>query len=215
MKLYPAMLNIAGRKVLVVGGGEVALRKIRDLLECGALVTAISPDFHESITGRAASSPDALTLLRRPYRQGDCGGFLIVFAATDSNATNREIYREASENNILINAVDDPENCTFYVPSWFRRDDLLVAVSTGGISPALAAKLRRGIEDAIPEAIEEKLDALRHARWMLRDDEEFRDLTSQQRGEILKAIVMNDEMLERLVDSHKKGSLKEYIRKNR
>lgn len=214
MNLYPAMLNISGRRVLVVGGGEVALRKMRDLLECGALVTAISPDFHEAVTALGESSPGAVTLVRRTYRSGDCDGFLIVISATDDDAVNRQVFLEARERNIFINAVDDPENCTFFVPSWFRRGDLLVSVSTGGISPSLAARLRREIEESIPGSIEKKLEALQRVRQMLKNDGEFRDLASPGRGDLLKKIVMSDDLLERLVISHENGTLKEFIKNN-
>ncbi|MBN2160296.1 MAG: bifunctional precorrin-2 dehydrogenase/sirohydrochlorin ferrochelatase [Spirochaetes bacterium] len=213
MKLYPAMLNVSGKRVLVVGGGEVALRKMRDILECGGIVTAIAPDFHESITALRESAPDAVTLVRRPFRQGDCDGFLIVFSATDDEATNSLVFREAQERNIFINAVDDPENCTFFVPSWFSRGDLLVAVSTGGISPSLAARIRRDIEKLIPESIEEILDALMHARQVLRNDSEFAELTSYRRGIILKTIVMDDNLLNGLVASSKNDTLKDFIKK--
>src|SRR4030042_4669418 len=186
MKLYPVMLNVSGKRVLVIGGGTVALRKIRDLISCGARVTVVAPEVHASVDELASSHPENLEIIRRRYRCGDLEGALMVFSATVDDEVNHAVFNEAKEKNIFINAGDDPGNCTFYVPSWFTRGGLVVAVSTGGISPAMAERLRRVIEGLIPDAFGETLDALQQARTILQNDAEFTGLTAEQRGKILK-----------------------------
>lgn len=209
------MLNISSRRVVVIGGGEVALRKIEDLVQCGALVTVIAPDIHESIISLRDEAPERVEIFQRPYRKGDLEGAHMVFAAAGDERANREVFIEASEKKIFINAVDDPSNCTFFVPSWFNRDGLVISVSTSGISPSLAARIRRDIENALPDSIEDMLAALRHARELLRVDEDFRDLSSNQRGLVLKRIVDDDNLLAELVKSDKEASVKSFINKIR
>jgi precorrin-2 dehydrogenase/sirohydrochlorin ferrochelatase len=213
MKLYPVMLNISDKKVLVIGGGNVAARKVKDLVECGALVTVVAPSVHKSITDLKNSYPERIEIMQRVYMKGDCDAAFMVFSATDDERLNRVVFRDAEEMNIFINAVDDPPNCTFFVPSWFRRDGLVVSVSTGGISPSMAARIRRDIEKIIPDSIEITLAALQQARVLLREDDEFQGLSSGSRGKILKQIVMNDGLLEELILSYKNETVINFIKK--
>jgi precorrin-2 dehydrogenase len=211
MKLYPVMLNISGKKVLVIGGGNVAARKVRDLVECGALVTVVAPSVEASITELKNSCPEKIEIVRRAYRKGDLVGAFMVFSATDDERINRMVFQEAGESNIFINAVDDPPNCTFFVPSWFKRNGLVISVSTGGISPSMAARIRRDIEKIIPDSIESTLAALQQARALLREDDEFKGLSSAIRGKILKQIVMSDELLEELNVNFKNDTVKNFM----
>jgi precorrin-2 dehydrogenase / sirohydrochlorin ferrochelatase len=213
MNLYPVMLNITSMKVLIVGGGTVALRKIEDLLKCGASVTVIAPDIHESITALMTANPGRIEVMTRPYQEGDLDGAGMVFAATGDETVNHDVFNEARRKNIFINAVDDPPNCSFFVPSWFTRDGLVISVSTGGISPSMAAKIRRDIEKIIPDSIENTLAALQKARSLLREDEDFRELSSSCRGMLLKQIVDNDDLLGGLVLSNKNNAVKTFIKK--
>lgn len=195
MKLYPIMVNMNGKPAVIVGGGEVAARKVSDLIEAGALVKVISPEFHEDIIKTADSYKDKVVLLKRKYGKNDLQGAFIVFSATNDSAVNAEVFREAEERGILINAVDDPPNCSFYVPSFVRKGDLLFALSTGGASPAMAARLRREIEKHIPEDIDLILEKLKIARALLKEDECFSCIDSSERGKILKKIVSDDTLL--------------------
>lgn len=212
MTLYPVMLNISSRKVVVIGGGSVALRKVEDLVRCGALVTVIAPELHETIAAMHAADPERVHVLERAYRHGDLEGAHIVFAASGDERVNHEVFLEANEKKIFINAVDDPGNCSFFVPSWFTRDGLVISVSTSGISPSLAAKIRRDIEKVIPDSIEHILTALQAARKTLRE-EKFKKLSSSERGRILKKIVDNDDLLHELVRSYNADSVDTFIRK--
>lgn len=141
---YPAFIGLKGRKCVVVGGGEVALRKVEILLEQGAAIRVISPDLCPSLWNLAANGE--IDLIRRRYRIGDLQGAFLAFAATDDASVNQEMVKEAREKAVLVNVADQPENCDFIVPSYFRRGDVMVAISTGGKSPALARKIRTRLE---------------------------------------------------------------------
>jgi precorrin-2 dehydrogenase/sirohydrochlorin ferrochelatase len=122
MNLYPIMINLEGRTVAIIGAGAVALRKARDLLDSGAIVRVISPRFHEGFSALRDEFPGRMECLERPYSRGDLEGVMLVFSATSSSEVNALVFAEAMERNILINAVDDPPNCSFYIPSFVRRE---------------------------------------------------------------------------------------------
>jgi len=141
---YPIMLNIKGEKCVVVGGGKVALRKVKMLLECGAKVTVISPTLHQDLVRLAQDK--AIRLIKQDYEPGDLDGAVAVIAATDAEEINRSVAHEAKNRGILVNVVDNPGESDFIVPSFLRRGDLTIAISTGGTSPALAKKIRTKLE---------------------------------------------------------------------
>ncbi len=141
---YPIYLNIRGKKCVVVGGGQVALRKVRALLEHGANVEVISPDLYSEL-GRLVASGE-IRVLNREYQTGDLKGAFIGIAATNNNELNRQVVEEAHRNAVLVNVVDDAEKSDFIVPSYLRRGDVAIAVSTNGRSPALARKIRTRLE---------------------------------------------------------------------
>jgi len=211
MKFYPIFLDLKDRHVTIIGGGDVALRKVHDLIEAGALVTVVSPDVHPEME-RMAADKDNPIVIRRGYYPGDLEGAILAFSATDDPEINGAVYREAAERGIFINAVDDPEHCSFIIPSSFTRGDLTVAVSTGGASPAMAAKVRRLLERSLPENIGEMLEALKEARSLLKESDAFKGLDPQKRGDILKAIVANDRLLEEMSDHYRSGTLLGFLR---
>lgn len=145
MMFYPVNLNVAGRVCLVVGGGTVALRKIRSLLACDACVKVISPQSVVEIEELALAGD--IVLERRGYLAGDLKGVFMVFAVTDQPKVQQMIDVEASRCVVLLNSADDPEACDFHVPAQVRRGDLLITVSTGGASPALSRKIRMQLEE--------------------------------------------------------------------
>lgn len=198
MKLYPVMMNLEKRLTLVIGGGAVAARKIADLLEAGAFVRIISPDFVPEIIKMNQLNPDRVELVEKRYVKGDLQGAVLVFSATDNREVNSAVYEEAKGLGILVNAVDDPPNCSFYVPSFVRRGDLVFALSTSGASPAMAAKLRRMLEDMLPHEIDNMLKVLRRGREILKTDNSFKHIDTDCRGDILKKIVNDDELLKKL-----------------
>lgn len=143
---FPVCLQIAGRLCLVIGGGRVAERKARGLLEHGALVRVISPELSEGLAELAGEGD--IVWLSRPYREGDLLGAFLVIAATDDPSAQERIHAEAEAGNILLNVADLPEWGNFILPATARRGDLAISVSTAGKSPALASALRQGFEES-------------------------------------------------------------------
>ncbi|MFC1929612.1 bifunctional precorrin-2 dehydrogenase/sirohydrochlorin ferrochelatase [Chloroflexota bacterium] len=141
---YPVFLNISGRKCVVVGGGQVALRKAKGLLEFGANVEVISPDLCSELNELAETGE--INVLRRRYQAGDLQGALMSIAATNNSDINQEVVKEARRGGVLVNVVDDAEDSAFIVPSCLRRGNITIAVSTAGSSPALARKIRTRLE---------------------------------------------------------------------
>ena len=140
----------------------------------------------------------------------DIEGASLIFAATNNSITNNKVYKDAEEKGLPVNSVDDPANCSFYVPSLVRKGDLIVAVSTSGASPAMAAKLRRLLEQSIPSDIDEILTSLRKARSVLLT---LDNLTTADRGNILKQIVNDNDLLSKLVEYSKNDKIEEFLKK--
>ena len=144
MDLFPIFLKLAARPCVVVGAGNLAESKIESLQAAHAKVTVIAPKANRRIVDLAEAGD--VEWLQREYAAGDLTGNFLVVAATDVPAVNRAVFAEATEKNILCNAVDDPPFCDFYFPSVVRRGDLQIAISTAGASPALAQQLRSTLE---------------------------------------------------------------------
>ncbi|MBM3141445.1 MAG: bifunctional precorrin-2 dehydrogenase/sirohydrochlorin ferrochelatase [Chloroflexi bacterium] len=142
---YPILLNIQGRKCLVVGGGPVALRKVKALLEHGANVEIVSPTFCPELNQLATDG--AIRAIQRDYKSEDLQHTFIAIAATDDAKTNERVAAEARRQGVLMNVADDPKNSDFIVPSYLKRGDVIIAVSTSGRSPALARKIRSELEN--------------------------------------------------------------------
>jgi precorrin-2 dehydrogenase/sirohydrochlorin ferrochelatase len=133
---YMACLDVSGRRCIVVGGGSVGLEKASGLIACGARVTVVSPQLHESF-----SSLDVEWVSRR-YRKRDLRGAFLVVAATSIREVNERVHRDAEARGMLCNVADVPELCNFILPAVHREGPIAVAVSTGGASPALAKRIR-------------------------------------------------------------------------
>jgi siroheme synthase-like protein len=157
-RYYMACLDLGGRDVLVVGGGRVATEKAQGLLECDARVTVVAPQVDDELMRLQVD------VERRPFEDADVDGRFAVIAATDDRAVNARVSRAAAERATLCNVADDPELCSFILPAIVRRDPIVVGVSTGGASPALAQRLRADIAQIVgPEhaALARRLRALR------------------------------------------------------
>jgi siroheme synthase-like protein len=144
MSHFPIVLEMMGRRCLVIGGGAVAERKIAKLLEVGAEVTVISPQVTDAIAGW--SNDESVRLQLRCYRTGDLAGYQLVFVATDDRDVNERVHQEGKSHGVWVNAADDPAHCDFILPSVLRRGELTVAVSSGGTCPALARIIREELE---------------------------------------------------------------------
>jgi uroporphyrin-III C-methyltransferase len=149
MSLFPAFIKLARRPCLVVGAGTVAVQKVQSLLASEARVRVIAPRIHPEIAAFAAAG--TISLEQRAWTPNDLDHTFLVIAATDDPAVNAAVYDAAVERNILCNSVDDPPHCDFYFGSVVSRGDLQIAISTAGESPALAQRLRKEIDQQLPE----------------------------------------------------------------
>jgi len=148
MDFLPIFVNLKGRHCTVVGGGEVAARKVSLLLQAGADVTVIAPELCATLN-RAAQSKD-ITHLAKSFQKKQLVESVLIVAATNAREVNEEVAREAGKLNIPVNVVDTPDLCTFVMPSIIDRSPVMVAVSTGGASPVLGRLLRQKLESTIP-----------------------------------------------------------------
>ena len=177
MTFYMACLDLRGRDCLVVGGGRVATEKVTGLLECGADVTVVAPEIDDEL--RALP----VRLRERPFERADVVDRLLVIAATSDRSVNADVSSAAAEHATLCNVADDPELCSFILPAVVRREPIVVGVSTGGASPALAQRIRADVAELVrPEHADlaRRLEALRAwAKAELPTYEERRDYFQQ------------------------------------
>lgn len=150
---YPVMLDLGGVPTLVVGGGRVAWRKAQGLAAAGAHVTVIAPEVVPELTELAD------VVHRRPYASGDAAAFRLVITATDDPAVNAAVSADATLAEVWVNSADDPANCTFILPAVARRGPVVISISTGGASPALASHLRAKLQD---EVLTEQVERAAH-----------------------------------------------------
>ncbi len=140
MRHYPLNLSVEGRKCVVVGGGRVAERKVKGLLRSGADVQVISPELTEGL--QRLVEEGRVSHHRRRYGPGTLSDAFLVFAATSERSVNAQIASDARASGVLANVADSADECTFILPAIMEQDGILIAVSTGGRSPALAKRVR-------------------------------------------------------------------------
>jgi precorrin-2 dehydrogenase/sirohydrochlorin ferrochelatase len=206
-KLYPIFVKLEGRWCLVVGGGDVALRKAATLLESGAHVIAVSKAFSSDLLELSQNNKE-LTLNKKSFEEKDLKDIFLVIAATNDAEVNKKVYDMAVESNILVNVVDKPELCNFYVPSSVTRGDLKIAISTDGKSPAMAKKIRKELEASYDEGYADLIDCLGQIRNEL--FEKYSEDT-EKRGKLLGKIV-NSVLVENR-DQYSKEEMLEEMRK--
>jgi precorrin-2 dehydrogenase/sirohydrochlorin ferrochelatase len=159
---YLVNLALEGRAVVVIGGGEVAARKVQDLLAAKANVTVIAPQLCHPIA--ALADEKLIVAHARPYRTGDLAGAFLAIAATDDENLNARIYGDAAAMNLLVNVVDRPALCTFTVPATVHRGDLTIAIATEGRCPALSGILREELEEKYGSEYAELVDVFGEVR---------------------------------------------------
>ncbi|MBN2377089.1 MAG: bifunctional precorrin-2 dehydrogenase/sirohydrochlorin ferrochelatase [Sedimentisphaerales bacterium] len=199
-RLYPIFCDLAGRKVLVVGGGQVAERKVESLLASRAKVVVVSPELTEELGILEAEGK--IEVCRRKYEDGDITGKWLVVAACGDGQVNRQVFEQATEQGIFCNVVDEPTLCSFQVPAVVRRGLMQIAVSTGGVSPALSKKIRLELENHFGVEFEGFLEGLGELREHVKG--KYPD-AQPKRAEILQDFA-NSEAFELL----KLGKLNEY-----
>jgi len=168
-------LKLEGRNCLVLGAGSVGEQKIRSLLDCGAHLRVVAPAASAAV--REWAQGGLLTWLQREFESSDLDGVYLVVAATSDVEVNHAIYVESNARGILCNVVDDPPYCDFYYPALVRRGHLQIAISTAGLSPALAQRIRKQLEAEFPPAYAgwvEELGSTREQLFSARGDPEER-----------------------------------------
>jgi precorrin-2 dehydrogenase/sirohydrochlorin ferrochelatase len=206
MGYIPIFFDVTGRPCVVIGGGEVAARKVESLLEAGARVTVVSPRLSPPL--QAAVARGLVTHIARDYVAGDIKGCVLVYAATDDPKLHREVAAEARTLGIPINVADVPELCSFIAPAVVKRGALQIAISTGGASPAFAARIRRELEDRLGTEYALTLDLMRAARRRLHAEEiapveRMRRLTELANSALPDAIAAGDvAAVERILAAH-------------
>jgi len=162
MSTYPIYLKLEGRTVCLVGGGQVAARKAKALLSSGAKLRIVAKTFENSI--KLLSRNKNVILMKSAYRKSLLKGAVIVIAATNDNKLNNRIANDCRKLKILCNVVDEPDLCDFFVPAVVRRGLLQIAISTDGLCPAYAKRLRQKFETIILPIHSDFLTALEAAR---------------------------------------------------
>ena len=162
---YPVNLVLQGRRVLVVGAGAVAARKVDGLLACGAVVAVVAPEVGPEI--RALAEAGAIELRQGTYRADDLDGAWLAVTATDEAEVNRAVFDDGEARRMWVNAADDPLSCSFTLPSVVRQGPVMVTVATGGHSPALATWLRRHVASELGPEYAELAHLLAEARAQL------------------------------------------------
>ncbi len=162
MEMFPIFLKLQQRPCLVVGAGTIAAPKIDSLLRAGAIVTVVAPEASAELAESAAQQH--FRWIAREFETADLDGVFLVITATDRQPINHRVAEEARARNILCNSVDDPPDCDFFYPSVVRRNDLQIAISTAGKSPALAQRLRAEIDALLDEDAGTWLDSLGETR---------------------------------------------------
>jgi len=171
--LYPVGLVVRGRRCLVVGGGRVAARKVRSLLECGAAVTMVAPEAHEALGLLSAAGAIAaidgppLDVQLRPYAPGEAAGYRLVITATGDPDVDAAVHADADAAGVWVNSADDPEHCSFVLPAVWRDGPVTIAVSSEGESPALSTWLRSQVASSVGAGIGVLAELLGEARRKL------------------------------------------------
>ncbi len=189
MSFSPIFLNLSDKKCLVIGGGQVAERKVLSLLAAGAQVTVISPNITENLQtlALARKGNNKIDYIPGKYSTGDIEGFILAISATGSKSVNELVRSEADKFKVLLNVVDSPEFCDFITPSVVNRGDLMVARSSSGKSPLLTKALGELLDETLPAELAVLTDIL-----------------GAVRNKLLKKQVKNDKKIEiynALIDS--------------
>ena len=196
---YPIHLNLKDKRVVVIGGGPVAERKVESLLGTGASIQVISPTVTDRLESLAQSNQ--IRLERRVYEPGDCKGATLVFSATDDSLASDAVFEEATEVRALVNTADQPALCDFIMPAVVRRGDIAIAISTGGTSPGLAAQLRQKIGQIIGPEYAEFARLLARVRPEIR-----RRLPDVEERKALQYRILNSDIMDRLRQNDREGA---------
>jgi len=184
VSFFPAYFSLKNRKILLVGAGFIALEKLEKLVDftknIEVIAKVVSSDF------RNFAIKHNIPIEERSYDKGDILGYDIVIVATDTVTLHKAIYEESRSTRVLVNSVDDTAYCDFIFPSYIKKGDLTISVSTSGSSPAMAKRLRLYLEKIIPTAIESFLTEMKEFRKSMPKGEERMRFFEQKSDEFMK-----------------------------
>ncbi len=181
MSYFPAYLKLDDKKILIIGGGKIAADKLCHLLDFTSDIVLLAKEFDQNIL--ELSSKNRLKTIQKRYEKNDIDGFDIVIVAIDDIDKQKDIYLEAKSKKILCNSVDAVEYCDFIFPSYIKKGDITISVSTSGASPAVAKYLRRFIENLIPKDIDKFLLEMKNLRKKLPKGKERMELLNKKAKE--------------------------------
>ena len=165
MNYFPMFVSLEGKKCLIAGGGRIALKKAEKLLQFGADVVAVAPEFVSEF------KQIGVKLVHGRYTPDLLDGAYLAIAATDDKEVNARVAADCRARGIEVNSADDKENCTFFFPALVLRGDVTIGISTGGASPYLAARLRARAEEAFPESLKEVCERAKALRGSVSAEE--------------------------------------------
>ncbi|MEG0806679.1 MAG: bifunctional precorrin-2 dehydrogenase/sirohydrochlorin ferrochelatase [Lachnospiraceae bacterium] len=170
MSYFPLYVELNGKKCAVIGGGAVAFRKVRTLMDYGAFVEITAPRLEPELERFVEENKGNISVNRREYKDQDLNGAFLVIAATNDEVVNRQIGISCHERKIAVNVVDDQKTCDFFFPALIKRGEVVVGISTGGKSPTLSRQLKEQIDGVLPE----------HLGEVAEDMIEYRDYVSSK-----------------------------------
>ena len=189
MAYFPAFIKLDNQKVLIVGGGKIAFEKLMHLLDFTKDIELIALEFSQEMLD--VIHKENLAYETRGYKKGDLAGFAIVIVAIDDIPLQSEIFNESKHYNCLCNAVDSVNYCDFIFPSYIKKDDLTIAVSTSGASPAVAKHLRRYLQKLIPDTIGDFLREMKNLRKTLPKGKERMEMLDKKAQEYIENLQQN------------------------
>ena len=186
MSYFPAFVKLDNKKILIVGGGYVAYEKLDHLLDFTHNISLIASEFSDDMLNRIKK--ENLEFEERAYRKGDIKEYGVVIIAVDDIPLQAEIFKESKNYNCLCNAVDSIDYCDFIFPSYVKKDDLTIAVSTSGSSPAVAKYLRVYLQKLIPDSIGEFLKEMKNLRKTLPKGKERMKMLDEKAKKYIESI---------------------------
>jgi precorrin-2 dehydrogenase/sirohydrochlorin ferrochelatase len=196
MAKYPIFLELSGRRAVLIGGGAVAVRKARALLDAGARLVVVAEHADDVLTNLCTQHN--IELIRSKYSKNYLGKAILAIAATNNPKLNRQIYKDCQELEILCNVVDDPKLCDFFVPAVVKRGDLQIAIGTEGDCPAYAGHIRKKLEQIFTEKHGQFLDEIESLRKKI-----FKDIHDPAIRKTILGKLVDDESFDYFT---KKGS---------
>ena len=189
MAYFPFYMDISDKKCLVVGGGKIASRKVEVLIQFDIEIKVIATSICDEIN---KLNNNKLTICKRNFMDEDIRNADFIIAATNNNELNTHISDICKKNNILVNVVDVKEECNFIFPAIIKREELVIAISTGGNSPAMAAKIKKNTELAIPDYYGDLIETLGECREFIKNEIANSEIRKQVYNELIKIGEINN-----------------------